>query len=338
MTMAQRRNDIDAVKGISMLCIVVGHSGISFISRFVFTFHVPIFLIISGLFFTPREGLIKKRSVQMIKPYLSTAVIIYAVLMCKTLVSLLRSHTDGYAFAVVTRNSVLEILYGSGSRHDFLNFDLPAIGATWFLLAIIWATAILYAVEKYLPKKLKGAVIVFMFLAAYFSAKLTWLPLSVQAGAASALFLYMGYLAKQHKLFEKPVKPVLFACAVLFWGTALYFSYAHKNMSIVKCAFPDPLINIAGAAGASYIIIVIVGKIDKIKLLASSAPYHFLCYWGRCSGTILCCHLIELRTVNWHIIGDMGKPFIIVVFVLKLAFITLGTWFIQKHEKIRSFF
>ena len=109
-------------------------------------------------------------------------------------------------------------------------------------------------------------------------------------------------------------------------------------MSIVKCAFPDPLINIAGAAGASYIIIVIVGKIDKIKLLSGSLPYHILCYWGRFSGTILCCHLIELRMVNWHIIGDLGKPFIIVVFVLKLTFITVGTWFIQRHEKIRSFF
>ncbi len=336
--MAQRRNDIDVVKGISMLCIVVGHLGIGSIEKFVFTFHVPIFLIISGLFFTPRDGLIKKRFTQMVKPYLSTGLIMYLIVLCKTLVKLVLHRAKFYEFTSITLNAILGMLYGSGSRHDFFNFELPVIGALWFFLSIFWATAILYYIEKWVPGKLKGIVIILLFLVSFLSAKLTWLPFSIQAGASSVFFLYVGYLAKKHQLLEKPIQPLWCVCAVLLWSVALYFSYWHGNMSIVCCAFPDPLINVGGAVAASYLIISLVRKMDEIEIISASRPYHFLCYWGRFSGTVLCCHVIEYRMVNWNLFSNLGKSFLIVVFILKLILITGGTWFIQKHKKIRKLF
>ncbi len=45
-----RLNYIDVAKGISIICIILGHSDNWLIIRVVFTFHVPIFYFISGYF------------------------------------------------------------------------------------------------------------------------------------------------------------------------------------------------------------------------------------------------------------------------------------------------
>jgi len=36
-----------------MICIVLGHLGNPLINQFVFTFHLPVFFIITGYFFNP---------------------------------------------------------------------------------------------------------------------------------------------------------------------------------------------------------------------------------------------------------------------------------------------
>lgn len=47
---AVKKRDIglDITKGIAMLFIIAGHLGIDIINRFVFTFHVPLFFLLSG--------------------------------------------------------------------------------------------------------------------------------------------------------------------------------------------------------------------------------------------------------------------------------------------------
>ena len=57
-TESSRKKDIDIARGIAILCIIIGHLGrpaINTINRVVFTFHVPIFFLISGFFFS-EEG------------------------------------------------------------------------------------------------------------------------------------------------------------------------------------------------------------------------------------------------------------------------------------------
>ena len=46
----RRLQYLDAVRGFAMICIVLGHLGIADINRFVFTFHLPIFYLITGYF------------------------------------------------------------------------------------------------------------------------------------------------------------------------------------------------------------------------------------------------------------------------------------------------
>lgn len=53
-----REKYIDIAKGFSMLSIIAGHIGSPVIDGFVYTYHVPLFLFVSGLFYRNREGII----------------------------------------------------------------------------------------------------------------------------------------------------------------------------------------------------------------------------------------------------------------------------------------
>ncbi len=66
---------IDIAKGISIICIILGHLGVAEINRVVFTFHVPIFFLITGYFVS------SKRTVrQFIKVKFRTLIVPYASL------------------------------------------------------------------------------------------------------------------------------------------------------------------------------------------------------------------------------------------------------------------
>ncbi len=77
-----RMEFVDVAKGFAMICIVLGHMGISWINRFVFTFHVPVFFLVSGYFIFAEEKLssfIVKKLRTLIVPYFLTCGVIVAL-------------------------------------------------------------------------------------------------------------------------------------------------------------------------------------------------------------------------------------------------------------------
>lgn len=60
--MKERNVTIDIMKGIGIILMVVGHSGCpSFLRNFIYTFHMPLFFMISGYLITESKlNVIKK--------------------------------------------------------------------------------------------------------------------------------------------------------------------------------------------------------------------------------------------------------------------------------------
>lgn len=50
-----RIEEFDIAKGISILCVILGHLGIYNVNRIVFTFHMPIFFLINGYFISTKN-------------------------------------------------------------------------------------------------------------------------------------------------------------------------------------------------------------------------------------------------------------------------------------------
>lgn len=73
---------VDIAKGISIICIILGHLGIHAITRVVFTFHVPIFFLITGYFVSTKMSVrdfAAKKARMLLVPYYVTSLVMILV-------------------------------------------------------------------------------------------------------------------------------------------------------------------------------------------------------------------------------------------------------------------
>lgn len=50
----QRNQRIDVIRGMAIMLVVLGHSGVSEpLFQWIYSFHMPLFFFVSGIFFKP---------------------------------------------------------------------------------------------------------------------------------------------------------------------------------------------------------------------------------------------------------------------------------------------
>ncbi len=126
---------IDIAKGISIICIILGHLNSWQITRVVFTFHVPLFYFITGYFTDDRlpvKAFIKHKARTLLIPYAFTCMVII----------LLAALEYGLFFGVEAAwRAALDwsyaAAYGAGDSYTS-PFYIKSIGAIWFLWASFW--------------------------------------------------------------------------------------------------------------------------------------------------------------------------------------------------------
>ncbi len=73
----KRNNYLDIAKGISIISIIIGHLDIEIINRIVFTYHIPVFLLITGCFISEKRS-VKEFAINRFKklmiPYIFTCM------------------------------------------------------------------------------------------------------------------------------------------------------------------------------------------------------------------------------------------------------------------------
>ena len=293
---------VDIAKGIAMICIILGHLGNSSINRVVFTFHVPIFFFITGYFINSNRDLkefIKNKARTLLIPYFITCLVI-------VIIGTLEGVILGDAASALKKWSYAA-LYGAGDSYTE-PFYIPGIGAIWFLLATFWGSILLRLSLKF-NKYIRIFFINAVFLAGYFSRNIFWFPLSIQAGACSTLFMYMGYLlhSMKWKIGELPkeVKSFGIVFAAVTW---LYFIKDFQSFWLVHCDIGRGIVDIFGCVCAC-IIVMLISEFIEINMKAIG---NFLAYFGKYSLLILCVHLVELNLFPWWQIAncfvEIGMP------------------------------
>lgn len=145
--MNKRIEYIDVAKAIGILLVILGHcyytATVPYLGAAIYSFHMPMFFIISGMFLKPmgvKEGF-AKYSKAYVKPYIITGLLML-------LVTLLL-----FALKIVDSNEFIldfeRIAFGSGSNEDkALLHDIPTVGPIWFLLALFWGCLLTSVIKK----------------------------------------------------------------------------------------------------------------------------------------------------------------------------------------------
>ena len=327
--MKKRVEYFDIAKGFSMICIILGHLGIGRVNSFVFTFHVPIFFLISGYFLSDKltmEEFIKKKAKRLLLPYLVTCIFI-------TIGVTLRD--------IIVTNSIQEVVtdikiwviasaYGSGSVEHTTPFYIKQIGALWFLLAMFFAVVI---VRFFMQFQYGYIGILLTAYLGYKTSDMIWLPLSVQAGMTAALFVYLGVLARKYRILDQKIHPVIKSGLVALWCVCII--YAGK-LYMVRNYYENGWLDIAGALAGSYLVLLAARVVEENTKILSGV----LRYYGKNSLLVLCFHIFEMSVIDWGWIWRLFDDRLqfqyasIILVSCKLAFCTLGIFGVQLVQNI----
>lgn len=331
--MKNRIDYFDIAKGIGILCIIAGHMGVDGVNRIVFTFHVPIFFLISGYFISQKGSFIdyaRKRFKTLLYPYAFTSV---CLILIKIPVNIISGTPELISSEMKT--VFIQALYGSGGNENLTPFNIGQIGAIWFLWALFWA---ILATRFAISKSWGGYFILIVALLSYFSTKYFWLPFDIQAGGTASVFVYVGAIIRKYKsdMFEHTDEALfLSGLLALIMSANLGFQlYINANY------FSHGVVSIICAILISCFVIYLSKYISLTKM-----PKKVLLFYGNNSIIILCFHLIEQNNFPYYTVLEfldkLSVPYnyqMLFVFFIKVALSTMCTLIVLKFRLLRKIF
>ena len=226
---------IDIAKGIAILLVIIGHT-VKFGSAsrtFIFSFHMPLFFVLSGYTYRVAEDFatFKKHVLNNIKHLLIPAI---GIVLFNLLAHWILEGTYTMpALAHQAKYYLAAFFWASGVKVG----PYPALGAAWFLVSLLGAKLILDSVWLLFGKKECGYLVVLVaLLGMALGVKRRWLPFNLDVTMVVVFFLYAGMLLRRYSSILSNYRGVLFGIAVVVWITCLNFGF-HIELASRKYPF-----------------------------------------------------------------------------------------------------
>ena len=299
----RRVGSFDVAKALAMVAVIAGHTALRFLPdasasatvALAFSFHMPLFFVVSGYFMRADGSLRLGRDARsLLVPYLVTALAVTAGLCASNLVL----HDLG---------STRELLLTWLNASVFAQGDMTAhplwpqtarIGAIWFLWALFWARLEVSLLLR-LPSGARMPLSLSCFLIAMVSSDHIFLPLSVQPGICAAVFVYFGRWLREDGRLEKLLgHHLLWVPLALVWAWAIV-RYAGFGMAI--CDYGTTAIavmrNVAGGLAGTLCVLWACRWLGE--KIGQGRVWGIAERMGRITLPVLCVHLFEDNVVRW---------------------------------------
>lgn len=185
-----RMPEWDIIKGILMVCVIVGHLEISeSVRHYIYAFHMPLFFLISGYFYKPVKennmvgGLIRKKANLLLGAYLFIIFLNYI------------------AWILLFRPSnifdpIIHIFWSNTID------GLPIAGATWFLTSLFFVFLFAIVLDQ-INKKIKLIIIICAIIAGSTMQYLHFrFPLGIDCALEGLGFFELGFWIRRKKIVE----------------------------------------------------------------------------------------------------------------------------------------
>lgn len=317
--MKQQNTTISIVKGIAIILMVMGHTeGPGLLMNFIYLFHMPIFFITAGYFFSRRYltdswTYVEKRFRGLYVPMVKWSLLFLLLHNAFFEVGLLNEQfgnwSNGVTHPYTLRQAcqrVVNIVFSMGGYDEFL------LGAFWFFRALLVSSILFMALNRFLEGKHKwlhgnGTVVAIIALALGFAVfrlgnglkVLTIVQGGIRETWGVAFFgigvLYRSY---EHRIRENwAVALICFSLLVL--GANLHLAgmnLAPKMLDVLTL----PLTGTIGFLMVHYVS----GVIDKHPGVLRD----FLVYAGNMTVYIYVFHIISFKVVSALKIMWYGLP------------------------------
>lgn len=186
-----RIHNVDVLKGIGIVLMIIGHLEIStHLRSVIYSFHMPLFFFVSGVLWKDKHSklsigqFLSREGSKLLYPYF-----VFSAL--QILQSFVENGRNGEWIQVVNR--VISTLLGVRSIVPY--GELNYLGLLWFFPALLTTEILFYFAKRC---RYTGVVIsvytIIGVLYAYYIGELFRIPLCIDVALLSCLFMYVGDL------------------------------------------------------------------------------------------------------------------------------------------------
>lgn len=271
---------IDLAKGICILLVVVGHVGVNIAIPGLESVRMPLYFILSGLFFKSYGGvknfLIKKIN-KILIPFLFFYLLGYSV------------------FYVVNWIKPSLIVGAASSIFDMFTQRQYFNGPIWFLLALFWTNIMFCVIYECLSKEWLRAIAVLLIgvVGMFLGRNDIYLPCVVDSAMTALPFFYFGYWLKQSDLLSaNRYDRYNWLWVLLLYGASVGLS---RWSGCAHIGFHYN--NVVGNVFVIYLLAVC--SVMAVLLFCKIVKYlPFVSYCGRYSIILLCTHHLFYRPIK----------------------------------------
>ena len=323
----------DMLKGVGMITIVLAHTaelypmqisgGLSLTAFFPFIYREALmaaFFIASGYGFRKRSigKCIQQQLRALLKPYCITAA-------CTSLLHLL-CHYMAFHYFPSSVTETLKVaggfLLGLPHPPTYAGQQFFSTGPMWYLLSLMIAWILLDLILNIFPEQyINWAVLGTMLLG--WGICITWeAPFCIGQGMVTVPALYVGYLAKKHKIFEQPLPPRLrggMIAAALAVAALVLLTKSTDCVSMAEWTLGPVSILLDAVTGLGILSIVI-----WFQRRVENVVTHAIQAIGRRSLFIFCVHTVELTAIPWYLMPQKFAAHPVLGMVLQFT-LSLGS-------------
>lgn len=264
---------IDIARGYGILCVIIGHLGVSYLTEEVYTFHVPLFFFLSGCVFSSSKynfkGFLKRKIVTLIIPYVALGV---PMILFTFLLMYLYNVRAIIAYIVVVVQFIIQ----------------RRMWTLWFITCLFCLNIIFYILVKSFNNDYKkiGVVTVGLTIIGLIYYKDGGLPMiwNIDVCLTAIPFFYVGYLFKNIQHFQDTIlkKERKVVCFILLLFVNLTCKIATRKISGSGLEmFRDsygfaPLTYLSAFAGIFCVIIVSYSaQIKPIRYIGKNSLVYY---------------------------------------------------------------
>lgn len=325
MEQKKRIEFIDLAKGVCILLVVAGHCGFPINIPGWEIVRMPLYFILSGLFFKDYGGWVNflvQKTNKILIPFLffyllgNLAYYLIQWLAPGVLVTAARGFGDMF------------------TNRQFFN------GPIWFLLCLFWCNVIFCTITLYIKSEtLKIAVVCLLGFVGWYSGNVLnlFVPLFFDVALTALPFFALGYYLKRTPLlFPNRYDKYNLLFALLFWTVAFVLTRkTHFHLSLHYNVLE----------GWSTYFIAIASVMSILFLCKAIKHLPFVSYFGRYSIIPLCVHHLIYRPVkvalNHCNISEWGGIILLTIITILICWAAIPLcirfipWFTAQKDLIR---
>ena len=327
---------IDFSKATGIVMIIVAHSlfgKYAYLSNVLFAINVPIFFVLSGYLYRdkPYSKIIKGGWNNLLLPYLATSLVMALIMFFGN--KFYDPFINNFQFG--TKGVILAMLYGRGAGVTVLGYNVPAIGAIWFLLAMFFGNLLYSTLRKFdFSNENMTLIAIVISLAGFWIEKVFSFPWSINAALISIVFYWAGSLIKEYQLMEK-ITFSRIVISLLLWLSCAAAGTFYMNASYAT----NPILAIVGGIAGSYCVMMIT----KVVAPHLGRLSFYIEKYGQLSLIALCCHIVNLNCFNeFNVFKLMFNNTLAqsgaILLMFRLLFSIVGVVIIPKLPYLRTFY